>query len=73
MAVPIDQDVFRLQVPEQDALGVYVLHRQHELCNDEPGYGLFQVLQVVELLRQITVVYQLHYHVQVVWCLKCVV
>jgi len=49
---------------------MYMFHGKDELSCYEACKILLEVLVHVQLLRQISMVAQLHHHVEIVWCLK---
>ena len=59
----VDHYILWLQVPVKHALGVHVLHGEDQLRRDKPRQVFLEVLVQVELLAEVAVIAQLHYHV----------
>lgn len=53
MALRVQQDVFRLQVPVDDVEGVEVTQGAADLCGVEPGPGLQEAALSLEVIEQL--------------------
>lgn len=72
MSLPVNQYVLRFQVSKEDMLTVHILHRQNELSCDKPCERLLNELDTVQLLAQVSILNELHHHMQMVRRLECV-
>lgn len=71
MPINVDKDVLWLEVPIKDAPRVEMLNAKDKLSSQESSEALLQELEMIKMLREISVLAVFCEHVEMQWRLRC--